>query len=115
MCDADFQSPFAASIDEVIEQLDEIINWARDNNSRLGYFAALYRTVTIRVRDGIAAGDAAIEQTNDILLELNKILEAMIDIASFNELIDLLRTLIDDQKTLLDKTEAQRKKNFFDD
>jgi len=43
-----------ATIDEVIERLDEIIDWARRERSRLGYFAALYRGVTLRVKDGIA-------------------------------------------------------------
>ena len=35
-------------------QLDEIIHWAQSNNSRLGYFPALYRKVTIGVKQGIA-------------------------------------------------------------
>ena len=44
----------AQTIDEVVDQLDEIIRWAKTNNSRLGYFPALYRKVTIAVRQGIA-------------------------------------------------------------
>lgn len=47
----------ARSIDEVIEQLDEIIDLARRQKSRLGFFAALYRNVTSNVRAGILAGD----------------------------------------------------------
>jgi hypothetical protein len=46
----------ARTIDEVIEQLNEVIRWAKDNNSRLGYFPALYRKVTVAVRQGIADG-----------------------------------------------------------
>ncbi len=46
----------ADSIDEVIAHLDTIIDRAREENSRLGYFAALYRNVTIRVRESIAQG-----------------------------------------------------------
>ncbi len=46
----------AATIDEVIAQLSEIIAWARENDSRLGYFPALYRKVTVAVRDEIRAG-----------------------------------------------------------
>ena len=45
----------AQTIDEVIEQLDDIILWAQANKSRLGYFAALYRRVTVKVKEGIAA------------------------------------------------------------
>lgn len=46
----------AATIDEVVAQLDAAIDRARRENSRLGFFACLYRQVTVRVRDGIAAG-----------------------------------------------------------
>lgn len=44
------------TIDEVIVQLDAVILRARTERSRLGYFATLYRNVTIRVKEGIAAG-----------------------------------------------------------
>src|SRR5205814_2559328 len=44
------------TIDEVIAQLDQIILHARNEHSRLGLFATLYRNVTIRVKEGIAAG-----------------------------------------------------------
>ncbi len=44
------------TIDEVIQRLDEIIQWAKANNSRLGYFPALYRKVTVSVKQGIADG-----------------------------------------------------------
>ncbi len=42
------------TIDEVIEALDGIIKHSEDNNDTAGYFAALYRKVTIRVKEGIA-------------------------------------------------------------
>ncbi len=44
----------ATTIDEVINQLDNIVEWSKQNNSRMGYFAALYRKVTIQVKKGIA-------------------------------------------------------------
>ena len=44
------------SIDEVVDQLSAIVRWASDNNSRLGYFPALYRKVTLKVRDGMRDG-----------------------------------------------------------
>lgn len=47
----------AKTIDEVIERLDVIIDDAKKNNSRIGYFPALYRKVTIEVRDKIKKGD----------------------------------------------------------
>jgi len=44
------------SIDEVIFALDKIIAESEQNNDPAGYFAALYRKVTIRVKDGIVSG-----------------------------------------------------------
>jgi hypothetical protein len=44
------------TIGDVIAQLDQVIEYCAKERSRLGYFAALYRNVTVRVRDAIAAG-----------------------------------------------------------
>jgi hypothetical protein len=44
------------TIDEVIAELDQIILRARNERTRLGFFATLYRNVTIQVKAGIAAG-----------------------------------------------------------
>jgi len=42
------------TIDEVIEQLDEILAWSKKNGNRLGYFPALYLRVTVEVKEKIA-------------------------------------------------------------
>jgi hypothetical protein len=47
----------AETIDEVLTRLDAVIATARQERNRIGYFAALYRNVTLRVREGIARGD----------------------------------------------------------
>jgi hypothetical protein len=44
------------TIDEVIARLTDIVDRARRESSRLGYFAALYRKVTLRVKAGIEQG-----------------------------------------------------------
>ena len=46
----------AKTIDEVIDYLDEIIETARATGSRTGYFAALYKKVTVQVKEKTAAG-----------------------------------------------------------
>lgn len=43
----------ANSIQEVIDNLDTIINWSRLHQSPMGYFAMLYRRMTVAVREGI--------------------------------------------------------------
>ena len=44
------------TIDDVLTELDQIILRARNEQDRLGFFATLYRNVTIKVKQGIAAG-----------------------------------------------------------
>jgi hypothetical protein len=44
------------TIDGVIERLDDIIDVSIKTESRLGYFAALYRRMTMAVRDGMTKG-----------------------------------------------------------
>src|SRR5882672_6594392 len=46
----------ATSIAEIIAQLGDVIDRSLSERSRLGFFAALYRKVTIKVKEGIAAG-----------------------------------------------------------
>ncbi len=46
----------ATGIDAVIDDLDHVIAECLVEESRLGFFAALYRNVTVRVRDDIAKG-----------------------------------------------------------
>ena len=46
----------AGTIGDVLARLDGIVDRCLSEGSRLGYFAALYRAVTARVRDGIASG-----------------------------------------------------------
>lgn len=48
--------PPPQTIDEVLERLDQIIFACRREGSRLGFFATLYRNVTIKIKEGIAAG-----------------------------------------------------------
>lgn len=45
------------SIAEVLIRMDQIVDDCKTNQSRIGYFAILYRQVTRRVRDGILAGE----------------------------------------------------------
>jgi hypothetical protein len=46
----------ARTIDAVVARLDAVVESAHERRERRGYFAALYRNVTLRVRDGIHAG-----------------------------------------------------------
>lgn len=46
----------ANTLTEVITQLDKVIDWSSQSKSRIGYFAALYRKMTVAVGNAIANG-----------------------------------------------------------
>ena len=58
---------------------------------------------------------AALDQANDILAELEQILQQMLDLETFNELLDIVRQLIDDQQRLIQQTEAERREGLLRD
>ena len=51
--------PAVTTIDEVVEAIGSIIEWSLAASSRLGYFAALYKRITIAV--GVAVAQGAFE------------------------------------------------------
>lgn len=48
--------PVLDSIDDVVDALDSVVAWSIRSASRLGYFAALYKRVTIAVRKALRDG-----------------------------------------------------------
>lgn len=46
----------ATSLDDVVATIDSVIDWSIENASRLGYFAALYKRITVAVRAAVAHG-----------------------------------------------------------
>ena len=48
--------PPVATIDQVVDTIQTIIGWSIEASSRLGYFAALYKRITIAIRTAIAQG-----------------------------------------------------------
>ncbi|MFN3004958.1 DUF5995 family protein [Mycolicibacterium wolinskyi] len=48
--------PSATTLDEVVDTIDSVIQWSIESSSRLGYFAALYKRITIAVRTAVAEG-----------------------------------------------------------
>jgi hypothetical protein len=48
--------PPVATIDQVIATIQTIIDWSIAGESRLGYFAALYKRITIAIKQGIVNG-----------------------------------------------------------
>ena len=56
----------------------------------------------------------AVSTCEDLILELTAILDKMLDLESYNEILDLVRGLIDDQTELMEDTKSERKKKVLD-
>ena len=62
----------------------------------------------------IEATRRTIGTSETVLLELTAVLEKMLDLESYNEILDMVRGLIDDQEKLLEDTQRERKKRVLD-
>ncbi|MEM9825934.1 MAG: polyketide synthase [Planctomycetota bacterium] len=61
----------------------------------------------------VAAVDS-VRLADETLLGLSAVLEKMLDLESFNEILDLVRGLIDDQDELLEETKKEQKRRILD-
>lgn len=59
-------------------------------------------------------GEEAVQAANQLLAELNNVLESMLDIETYNELIEIVRSIIDDVDGVIEETRKQRRKNALD-
>jgi hypothetical protein len=55
---------------------------------------------------------AAIIQSDEVVAAMQRILDRMLELESYNELVDLLRGIVDDQKQLNEETRAQRRERL---
>ncbi|OBG20988.1 DUF5995 family protein [Mycobacterium sp. 852002-51057_SCH5723018] len=44
------------TIDDVLRNIDRVIDWAKETRSGIGYFAVLYRRITLAIRDAVNDG-----------------------------------------------------------
>ncbi len=59
--------------------------------------------------------DATLEQANRVLAEMDQVLQKMLDLESYNELIDLVRDLLKSQEDLLERTKQERKRQALEE
>ncbi len=52
----------------------------------------------------------AVEETTQLLLAMEQVLAKMIELESFNELVDLMRSILQEQEAIRQKTEEQRRR-----
>jgi len=56
----------------------------------------------------------SIDKSNQIIVALTEILDDMINIQDFNEVLDMVREIIDEQGKVLEKTKQEQKKQLLD-
>lgn len=83
-------------------------------------FPELERRLAIldqRFQEMSAAGDessAAAQEADTLLAELQAVLQNMLDLETYNELLDIVRDLLKEQAELLERTRQQQKKQLRD-
>lgn len=126
-------SGIAASLDDILLEMVNNRVDSIDRQERIGAgvrdpLRQIVDDPLTRLRDQIvdierAVGDAdsatartgtAIETADEVLLRLTEVLEKMLDLESYNEILDIFRELIDDQEKLLEDTKSERKKGVLD-
>ena len=65
-------------------------------------------------RDLLASAAVAVAQADEILVAMEAVLDRMLDLETYNELVDLIRAMIRDQEDLTEKTKHQQKKSALD-
>lgn len=62
----------------------------------------------------VTRATTAVEKTDEILAAIDAVLQSMLDIEDYNELLDRVRDLIADQEELLDGTKKAQKQQVLD-
>jgi len=126
-------SGIAASLDDLLEEMQNNRIDSVDRSERIGQgvrdplraivagdLAKLKGEIgeaEILAIDPAAAAEKtgqAIQTAEDVLLQLTAVLEKMLDLESYNEILDMVRELIDNQDGLLEETKKEQKRKVLD-
>jgi hypothetical protein len=75
--------------------------------TRFPAFAQRLEAVEKNVSDA-ATAQLAVDEANELLLELDAVLQQMLDLETYNELVELVRSLIEEQEKLIGETKKQQ-------
>jgi len=96
--------------EKVVEPLTTLLNG--DYEQLQQRLSVLQRA--IRGKRGREEVRLALESTQVVLLALADIRDSMLDMESFNEIIDRLRGIVDEQNQILEETQSEQKRRIFD-
>ena len=57
--------------------------------------------------------ERAVDQADRILVAMEMVLEKMLEVEDYNELVDMVRSLIREQEELIERTKQERKKRLL--
>jgi hypothetical protein len=63
----------------------------------------------------VSAADDVLAQADETIAQLESVLQKMLDLETYNELVDLVRDLMRDQEVLRDRTSQERKRQALED
>lgn len=63
---------------------------------------------------GTSQADLAIAELDRTILELDEVLQKLIKFETYNELLDIVRSILDEQKSALERTQKERENEAFD-
>ncbi|MCC6508516.1 MAG: hypothetical protein IT423_05380 [Pirellulaceae bacterium] len=101
----------ARLLDRVYKPLNEMLATEMESfRNRLSQFQSAAMSPT----GGQSQAATAAEENERVLAALNAIVANMLDLESFNEIIDLVRGILDDEQRLLDETQKKQKQGILD-
>ncbi|MEM6472261.1 MAG: polyketide synthase, partial [Planctomycetota bacterium] len=123
----------AESLDDLLQEMINNRIDSKDRQERLGSGVRdplrqivessmpLLREQVLAIEPSVEKPDEAVTKTrtalataDKVLLELTAVLDKMLDLESYNELLDLVRGLIQDQEKLKEDTQQERKQRVKD-
>lgn len=136
---ADELQGIATSLDDLLEEMANNRVDSVDRSERIGGgvrdplrkviagdLALLVEQIRgVEQRIGVAAADPAeptaaaasaqtVQTAEQVLLQLTAILEKMLDLESYNEILDMVRELIENQDKLMEETKKEQKRRVLD-
>jgi len=73
----------------------------------------VHHSVELDRPQAAVAAEHAVAQADELLLKLDGVLTKMVDMETFNELIELVRGIVEDQEEITEETKTLRKKQLF--
>ncbi len=126
-------SGIAASLDDLLEEMqnnrvdsvdrsERIGNGVRDplriivagDLTKLKAEISEAETMTANLSAAAEKTGQAVQTAENVLIQLTAVLEKMLDLESFNEILDMVRELIDSEDGLLNETKKEQKRKLED-